>query len=211
MRVTGTRKLNKSGKVYGKRKLNGTVATTTYVKNAIKGDQEKKYRSYTGSSGIGNTWTDMHNINQIAEGTGVSDRVGKVVHPYAIVGNYVAVANAALSTTTMRIVILQDLQQVTGATIVAKSNVFRADLVYSIRNYTYMSRYKILWDRTFAFSNTGNLVHKGKFNIKLTRPQTWSTNLNTSISKNGIYMIGISSTGVSLPLFDADFSVLYRE
>lgn len=186
-------------------------ATKAFVKKVLKNQEEKKHKQYTGSSALANVWTDIHNLNQIAEGTGTDERVGNLIHPYYITGKYIAKANGAPTWSTMRIVILQDLQQVTGATIVAKSNVFRADLVYSARNRTYMSRYKILWDKTFTFNNTGHMIEKGNFKVKLHRPQHFSSSLDTSISKNGIYMIGISDQPTDLPLFSADLEVLYSE
>ncbi len=133
-------------------------------------------------------------LAEIVQGVGLAQRNGVSVAPTHLKINIQWIGVAASVNDVYRVIIFRDTKQV-NSTTPAVTAVLRAARVMSLYAINHRSRFKILFDECFTAPGSTPVVQSWvlKLNLKLNKIMAFTTNLGTSIDKNGLYMLLISN------------------
>ncbi len=153
----------------------------------------------------------VESLALISQGDGVSSRDGLKLSPFALEMRFQWLGDAASVDDTYRTIIFRDRRQVastvpTVASVLAESNPLSRLMIAN------RTRWKILYDETFSSSNDAaiRLSFVRLLRMKLSLPMEFSGTANTTISKNGLFMIILASSG-SLPNFTFNCRLKYND
>jgi hypothetical protein len=151
-------------------------------------------------------------LNKIAQGIGYSERIGNDVRIKQLECKlYLAqIFTGGVILSNTRIIIFQDLQQVDSSTPTVLDVIFPTTPT-SLRNYPNRRRFKILSEMIVPLD-----VYKPhkviNFNLPVTCTTRFSTPLNLSLNKNGLYLLIISDGGIiSAPVLDYSIRCKYTD
>lgn len=159
---------------------------------------EHKKADFSGSSNIGNSWTNVFHYTSIPQGDTASTRSGNSFLAKSLSGMYRMSFNASATATTFRIVILMDNQTVADGGTVSGTDVFATAADITLLNINALGRYTILHDELVTLYPDKPL-HVGKVSIPLNKHIRYNGILGSDINSNGIYMLAISNEATNTP------------
>lgn len=201
-------------RIYRKRPYRKQANIAPMVKNIVRKQlMERKVIQSATSAAITNTASISYQLTAIAQGDDINNRNGNVItltgFSYkGVLSNHTDASNG----TMVRIVLVQDLQQV-GDTGPGYTDIFEGLTIDSSLNDLTRGRFKVLWSKliTINQSFSGQVLKRYikkwiKFpNIKV----RYNGSANTDIQKNGLYLYFLGDQATNTPTMDDQFKVYY--
>ncbi len=180
-------------------------STARYLKGIV--NAEKKHSIISDSSGIDTSGT-VTLLSSFAQGDDISARSGNSVKLRSIFTRFSVSQHASATETVVRIIMVQDKQQVTDAAPIV-ANVLNTVDVLSGLALGLLGRFKVLYDRSLTLSSAGRTAYAFKVFKHMNHHLRWNGSANTDVQKGHIYMILLSDEATNTPTvaFNARCSV----
>lgn len=179
------------------------------LKGLVNSELYRKDFSYTGT--IPDSGGVTH-ISAIAQGDGDGARTGNSIFVRSI--NWKGqvfrstLGNAAQ---TVRVIVFMDTQQVTDSAP-GVTDVLQSATVYSHLNVNALGRFKILTNRLFCLSSTGDLVKPFQINLPMRHHVRYNGSASTDIQRGGLYVLVISDQATTnYPSLQSEIRVSYHD
>lgn len=136
----------------------------------------------------------------IAQGNTRQTRDGNKITPSSLLIMYNWQGATADVSGVYRLIVIRDKQQIQGTTP-AVLDVLQTTTALSLYNEDFKSRFSIKYDQMWTGANDTNihLNFAGRIRIKLTLPMLYGTASAADITKNGLYIIAISTLASNGP------------
>lgn len=169
-----------------------------YLRTLVNSEMQKLDIGPTSAS-ISSTPTVIH-ITAIPQDDSVSGRTGNsILLSYVFIRGFLAV-NASATSTLMRVLLVQDTQQI-GDTTPGYTDVLNSSSTVANMNLSTVGRFQILMDKNF-WLDTGNFkTYKIQKYFKINQHVRYNGTASTDIQKNGIYLMLCSSEPTNTPTF----------
>lgn len=142
----------------------------------------------------------VQTLNNIPIGDTNGDRTGNSLLAKYLFGRIHATRNTAATNTFIRVMIVQDTQQISDSAP-AISDVLQTVNVLSPLNKNTFNRFKVLKDMTIRLDDN-QTSDNYKINIKLPFHCHYNGSLATDIQKNGLYVMYVSNEAANAPFID---------
>lgn len=149
-------------------------------------------------------------LNQIAQGTDVSNRDGNSILAKYITVNYSTIINPSATATIVRVICFVDTESISGTTPTL-ATLLNGTTTNAQLNVDYTNRYTILFDDKINLSNTGEKLQSIKhykplnFHIKFTSDST------DSWSKNSVWLLMYSNEDTNTPTLDLNARMAFYD
>lgn len=189
----------KKKKRYNKKKSVGVRALrkVNYLTKVVK--PEKKFKDFVSTGFTIGTSPVVYNLCDVTGGSAVNERVGNKLTPRFLFGRFEFVSSPTPAYVFIRMIVIQDLQQVAASTP-AMSDVLQTVDTRSSLKIANKGRFKILKDKLFGMNNTTRNFVSFKCNVKLNGVLQYTDSTGTNIQHNGIYIMFLSSEPTDSPL-----------
>lgn len=151
-------------------------------------------------------------LNQIAQGTDVSNRDGNSILAKYITVNYSTIIHPSAVATIVRVICFVDTESISGTTPTINTLLNGSTVTTNSQlNVDYTNRYTILFDDKINLSNTGEKLQSIKhykplnFHIKFTQDST------TSWSKNSVWLLMYSNEDTNTPTLDLNARMAFYD
>lgn len=193
-----------TGRKYRPQKKNLTVA----VKNVMRGLVEKKIKDYYNSAAL-STSGNIHNLNQITQGDGESERIGLQVEPTWF-RCYLGLAMAATAEDqVVRVILFRDKRQVSD-TSPTVSDVLESVSPNAHRDNANRGRFQFLKDYMLVLHGSRELI-AFTFNKKLSGKIGFNGATSTDIEKGGLYLLSITDGGTNPGILQINARLHYSD
>lgn len=158
-----------------------------------------------------NSSGDLLNLCGIVQGTDYNQRLGNevIVKSIDVRANHQQHANAV--NTTIRYMLVQDRQTVADAAGFTTLDILSTTSVNSFLNRLTIGRFKVLFDRTFQMSDSGNNGGYLKEHVDCFIPVRWNGTAATDIQRNNIALLRISDEATNTPTSNATIRLRYTD
>ncbi len=170
---------------------------------------EKKAHTLSVNGTIPTTGTIDH-LTAIAQGDTNQLRDGNQLHCIYVGGRLQMAQASAASRTFVRVMLVQDRQQIADATP-AVTSVLQASTVQAFLNTNSVGRYKVLYDKVISLSDSGVTNVFRKINISMNSNIRYNGTGVGDIQKNGIFLILIGNEGTNLPSITSSWRVRFTD
>lgn len=129
-------------------------------------------------------------LHLITQGTSSVQRIGNKISAAGLSFRFYAYKHPSSIVNNIRVVIVQDTQQISDASTVSWLSVFSQTNVVALRNLdTERHRFKILFDKSYQFSASTVGKPTTQHWIPIKTPLYYNGSANSDIQKNGIYVL----------------------
>lgn len=168
-----------------------------YLKTMVNAEK-KKYDASTTLS-VANAGASYAHLNAIAQGDGNGSRDGNSILMHSLSARFTVKQHASATMSQVRIILLQDSQQV-GDTTPGWSTIFNdTDVNAFLHAQTGVGRFTILASRIVSLQSNGKQVQNLSLNLRLNKHARFNGTAATDIQKNGIYLFAISDEATNTP------------
>ena len=204
------RKTSSAPRGKGQRTYNLTTNDVLRLKNLIASTEVKAFRKLV----YGSTVDSIGNSNPItnmAQGLTVDTRIGNQIRVNSIELRGKVEWGALTSTVAIvRIVIVQDLQQVSDTTPTWATAFDLSQDVYSFPNVENLKRFKVISDEVISREVDKNFVYYQK-KFKVNSLVRFNGTGAADVQKNHFYMLAVSNVLTNLPALQVSARVLYTD
>lgn len=202
MKPTGKYYSSITGKQLTKRQYTRRKRTVNALGYAVKGatvafkvarmvNSERKFFDVDNTSGTNfNNTGALEQLANPTQGVGRSQRTGDSVKAWGITLRGILTANASETNTHCRIMIIKGNKE--NGTTPTLSSILQTVDVLSPKDHDNRFDTKVLYDKTFSFSNTTKLTKDLNIYLKLGHHINWS-NASTTEEDGGIYIAMLSN------------------
>jgi len=174
---------------------------------------ENKHFDVGLSQGSLNTGT-LNLLTGIGQGVDDTQRVGNTLHLRSLYLSVVAKQNTISTIDTVRILVVRDRQNYNVPSVIdiLESGAVGGGLAPLAQyNHYYMSRFKILFDRTFTLTSGGAEAYTFKKWIPIFSDSHYIG--ASTVFKNQIYLLHISDNGniLSMPVINISARIIYQD
>jgi len=184
---------------YNKKYSPGDVAAAAWegVKQ-LKGiiNSEKHFHIVGGSNSVSTTGAFVP-LCSILQGDGQSNRTGNSVLAKGLVCRFNNIANGSATATLLRIMIVQDNQQIAD-TDPTQATLLESDVMSGLALGA-LGRYKILMDKSFCLDNVSKKQNVVTKYLNLNHHIRWNGTATSDIQKGGIYLFLLSDEATNTP------------
>lgn len=152
----------------------------------------------------------IEDLTRIAAGTTISERVGLSINVKNIFGRMIFTKDPAAEVTNIRCIIFKDKQQINGATPVI-TDVLQGSSVVSSYSMQSKGRFEILWDKNIDLKAGSNQTETFKINLPVADTMQYSGTANTTIQKNGLYVLFLSNATLFIPSCDYNLRIKFTD
>lgn len=184
---------------YKKKRSVGAKALrkVNYLTKVVK--PEKKFKDFVNIGFSIGVTPVVANLCDVASGSAVNERIGNKLTPRFLFGRFEFISDPTPPYVFIRMIIIQDLQQVASSTP-ALSDVLQTVDTRSALKIANKGRFKILKDKLFGMNNTTRNFISFKCNVKLNGVLQYTDGTGTNIQHNGLYIMFLSSEPTNPPL-----------
>ncbi len=170
---------------------------------------EKKNHTLTVSGTIPTTGTIDH-LTAIAQGDTNQLRDGNQLKVIYLGGRIRLLINASQTRTFVRVMLVQDRQQIADATP-AVGDILQSVSPTSFLNSNTLGRFKVLYDKVRHMSDNGNQLIYLKVDIPMNSKIRYNGTGVGDIQKNGIFLILIADNATDLPSINSSWRVRFTD
>lgn len=168
-----------------------------YLKGLVNSEV---YKFDTDTSSSPSTAGTITHLSAIAQGDAENSRSGNSIYLRSVLVNGVMQIHASATSTTYRIMIVSDSQQV-GDTSPAISDILNSVGVTSALNRGTVGRFSVLYDKMFNINTAATPTRCHKIFLPMLRHVRFNGAATTDIQRNGIYLVLISNEATNTPSF----------
>lgn len=200
-----------------KRRRTGALVVAKKALRIARKIERKSELKVVDTTAVGSTISPTNtglitDFTLIGQGDGNSNRDGTKISPVRLQMIMQWVGDVKSSGDIYRTVIFIDRQQI-ASTPPTYLQVFKENGSLSQYNHSNLGRFKILYDQCFTSNNAIDvrISWLQKIDLKLSLPMLWVGSASSSISKNGLYMINVSTNTGDLPLVSFSTRFAYTD
>ncbi len=176
------------------------------VQTLERSQETHRYEQSNGAT-VAPAGTVTH-LTQIAEDDGIANRTGNQVTITYIGLRGELVANSSSTGQSVRVSIVQDLQQISDSAFLY-TDVFSGSSPFSFIDSDTSGRFRILYDELYTLSDGAGEYRTVKVNLTKKIEKTgWNGPLATDIQSNGIYLL-VNASDNSFPMSYVLISMLH--
>lgn len=179
------------------------------LKGLVNSEMLKKDKQITGT--VDSTGSVTH-VTDIAQGDGEGTRTGNSIFCRAL--NWkgqVFRTTSGNALQSFRIMVVQDGQQITDSGP-GVTDILESATVYSHLNKNTVGRFKVLYNRVFLMSSTGELGKNVNINIPMRHHVRYNGSATSDIAKGGLYVLLLSDqSSTNYPSIQSELRLSYHD
>lgn len=179
------------------------------IKRDKLGRKEIKFADFLNIVAVNSSGV-IEDLTRIAAGTTISERVGLSVNVKNVFGRMIFTKDPAAEVTNMRCIIFKDKQQINGSAPVV-TDVLQGATVTSAYSMQSKGRFDVLYDYNIDLKSGSNQTETVKVNLPVYDTMQYSGTANTTIQKNGLYLLLLSNATLLIPSCDYNLRVKFAD
>lgn len=181
-----------------------------YVKGLVNSEMFKKDHSVD-AVGIDNSTGLVYPLTDVAVGDHQTNRTGNSILGKYVFGRYQIVQHAAASQTNVRVLIVQDKQQIADTYPTLNDVLETVTPLSSLDTARFPGRFNVLYSKNIILDSASRTIDFDKVRIDYSTHVKYNGTASTDIAKNGIYFMLISDEATNVPYLSSRLKFSFHD